>query len=845
MNGDVRGIVVLTSGWALRMARAHSRLLGTDCKHDTSAGRSMWSSARAATPKGWVPTVAWIAPTEDTELIQSALLVLADNVACHDPSCNHAVQIEWGQHGHPGSYRRRRVCRRWYQPRLCCDKHVPTLKAAEMAGYGDPIFDGYHSYHCVGDQLRKIGLQGEAACEVSWLFRLWTRSMTDEQAVSMRRHVVSHMLDRIAANSPPWTLEQALQFIDYFDKCWHLPPLIRDAQIDKCRLSLDADLAPSTGANEGDHRWFDEHFFNCQINRDVTTVVMNTAGMASNGQLIRGYFDSAEQRFAHRQPSVSVDVRLCNARAAFEFLTEWTAFTTNEEPDADGVFRPWSMRLDFFADEAVIAQQHVRGNRRHLRPSARVRSRGSAAGDGESFFVRHFVHSHCLKRHEDHSLHSFNRMPEILEPVRRELKHGGSLSFTQDGFYAIHGATGRCECMASTYHGVRSAFGACKHERFLKLVCQMRSSGSVDEAEAIVQGAWDDLRQLVYHREKSKPELVRCQELYKYASDKRHHWSNYETLLEALGTNDSVPPTGKSTGLPEDEEHEQLLQANAAQHSSSETHSCIFTSDDLGLVFVPCGLFGVQVVACMKRRDGSPGPAPHTGSALSPGDLVTRIDGVADLSRCVEKSGKLSLAIAPPITLHFKRSWRHVGDESSESHIDDAAVPAGGTWKDGDVYIVESILKSRQADESTEYLCKWEGWSDEYNSWEPEANILDELLIEDYLRRTGKERPEPMSDSSEDLMEEAVTQPTMKAAATGRPAKRKPKFPSQRPAGAPRRRGKKPCRRRPDDFPMLDVPAASLSMRERAALCKERLLAESEDEVLAAQERVDSMTYVE
>ena len=99
----------------------------------------------------------------------AALLVLAENVACHDPSCNHAVQIEWGQHGHPGSYRRRRVCHRWYQPRLCCDKHVPTLKAAEMAGYGEPIFDGYHSYHCVGEQLKKIGMQGEAASEVSWL----------------------------------------------------------------------------------------------------------------------------------------------------------------------------------------------------------------------------------------------------------------------------------------------------------------------------------------------------------------------------------------------------------------------------------------------------------------------------------------------------------------------------------------------------------------------------------------------------------------------------------------------------------------------------------------------------
>ena len=711
-DGNVRGIVVLASGWALRMARDHSRLLGTDCKHDTSAGRSMWSSARAATPRGWVPTVAWIAPTEDTQLIHSALLVLAENVACHDANCNHAVQIEWGQHGHPGSYRRRLVCRRWYQPRLCCDKHVPTLKAAKMAGYGDPIFDGYHSYNCVGDQLKKIGLQGEAASEASWLFRLWTRSMSDEQAANMRRHVVTHMLDRTAANSPLWTLQQALQFIDYFDKCWHLPPLIRDAQIDECRLSLDADLAPSTGANEGDHRWFDEHFFNCQINRDVTTVVMNTAGVASNGQLIRGYFDSAEQRFAHRQPTVSVDVRLCNARAALEFLNEWMAFHDNEEPDTDGCYRPWSERLPSFADKAVIAQQPVRGNRR------RLRSDDNAAGGAESedFFVRHFVDSHCLKRHADHSLYSFNHMPESLEPVRRELKHGGSLSFTRDGFYAIHGATGRCECMASTYHGVRSAFGVCKHERFRNLVCQVRSASSGDDAQAIVQGAWDDLRHLVHHREKSKPELVRCQELYKYSSDKRHRLSDCEALLHALATNNSVPPTGKSTGLPEDEEHEQLLQANAAQSSSqgaaSETHSCIFSTDDFGLAFVPFGPFGVQVVACIIRQDGSPGPAPHTGSALNPGDLVTCIDGVTDLSACVQKSGKLSLAIAPPIIVHFKRSWRPVGDESGESRIDDAAAPVGGTWKDGDVFIVESIVGLRQVEESTQYLCKWEGWSD-------------------------------------------------------------------------------------------------------------------------------------
>ena len=44
---------------------------------------------------------------------------------------------------------------------------------------------------------------------------------------------------------------------------------------------------------------------------------------------------------------------------------------------------------------------------------------------------------------------------------------------------------------------------------------------------------------------------------------------------------------------------------------------------------------------------------------------------------------------------------------------------------------------------------------------------------------------------------------------------------------------------------MMEVPPASLSMCERAALCKERLLAVIEDEAIAAQERVDSMTYVE
>ena len=838
-DGSVVGIVVLASGWSLRMACENPRLLGTDCKHDTSAGKSMWSSARVATPKGWAPAIAWIAPTETTDLLEAALLVLAENVACRDARCRHAVQVEWGQHGH-GSYRRRLECARWYRPRLCCDKHMPTLKAAKSAGYGDPILDGYHAYHCVGDQLNKIGIHGEAAVEAMWLFRLWTRSADDAQAADMRECVVAHTLERAAAASPPWTLEQAILFIDYFDKCWHLPPSIRRAQIDQCRLSLDADLTPSTGANEGDHRWFDEHFFHCQINRDVTTVVMNTAGVAADGRPIRGYFDSAEQRYAHKEPTVSVDVRLCEARAALEFLSLVEPFWNPEAEDvlADG-WQPWSERLPEFAGNAV----------------------GAYGESDDAVFVQHFAWK-CLKRHEDSSLHSFSPMPKCLEPMLHELKHGGPHSFSMDGYYAIDPTTGRCECMASTYHGVRSAFGPCKHERFCKLVMEVRAAHGAEAVVAIVQREYNKVRHLVYHREKSKPALVRCDALFVAADPKaRASFQYVPALLVALAENNSVPPTGKSTGLPEDDEHEQLLQANVAQPAGDvcETCTCTFATSDLGIAFVVCGTHGVQAVAYVKLRDGTTlGPARHAGAVLRPGDLVTRIDGVNDLSGCVGMSGLLELSISPPLKLHFKRNWRPLQGEVGKAGepLTDAASATGASagassdqWAAGSTWIVETILKSRECDAGMEYYCRWEGWSTAYDSWEPEEHILDDMLIEDYWRRAGKPRPtmdahEADEDANDEPdVAEPITQPT---AATGRPAKRKAKFPSQRPSGAPRRRGKKPCRRRPDELAMLEVPPASLDMSVRVAQCKERLLSRAgEEEEAAAQECVNGMTYVE
>ncbi|XP_050298403.1 polycomb group protein Pc [Anthonomus grandis grandis] len=47
------------------------------------------------------------------------------------------------------------------------------------------------------------------------------------------------------------------------------------------------------------------------------------------------------------------------------------------------------------------------------------------------------------------------------------------------------------------------------------------------------------------------------------------------------------------------------------------------------------------------------------------------------------------------------------------------------------VYEAEKIIKKRKSRKGvTEYYVKWKGWSQKYNTWEPEENILDERLIE-------------------------------------------------------------------------------------------------------------------
>jgi hypothetical protein len=59
--------------------------------------------------------------------------------------------------------------------------------------------------------------------------------------------------------------------------------------------------------------------------------------------------------------------------------------------------------------------------------------------------------------------------------------------------------------------------------------------------------------------------------------------------------------------------------------------------------------------------------------------------------------------------------------------------------EDDDVYAVERILSERRGKRGeSEYLCRWEGWGAEADSWEPARHILDEQLIADFERERGE-----------------------------------------------------------------------------------------------------------
>ena len=54
------------------------------------------------------------------------------------------------------------------------------------------------------------------------------------------------------------------------------------------------------------------------------------------------------------------------------------------------------------------------------------------------------------------------------------------------------------------------------------------------------------------------------------------------------------------------------------------------------------------------------------------------------------------------------------------------------------VFAAEAITKKRVRKGKTEYFVKWKGWSPKHSTWEPEENILDPRLIQQFTQRKRK-----------------------------------------------------------------------------------------------------------
>lgn len=52
-----------------------------------------------------------------------------------------------------------------------------------------------------------------------------------------------------------------------------------------------------------------------------------------------------------------------------------------------------------------------------------------------------------------------------------------------------------------------------------------------------------------------------------------------------------------------------------------------------------------------------------------------------------------------------------------------------------ETYAVEKVLRKRIVREKVEYLLKWAGFSSKHNSWEPEENVVGNVLIEEFNRK--------------------------------------------------------------------------------------------------------------
>ena len=92
------------------------------------------------------------------------------------------------------------------------------------------------------------------------------------------------------------------------------------------------------------------------------------------------------------------------------------------------------------------------------------------------------------------------------------------------------------------------------------------------------------------------------------------------------------------------------------------------------------------------------------------------------------------------------------------------------------VFAVEAITKKRLKKGRTEYLVKWKGYSPRYSTWEPEENILDPRLIQQFIMKEQNKMLDNKTEGSVETLSPApAITPSIKRG-------RKPKSESQEKA---------------------------------------------------------------
>lgn len=295
--------LVLATAWGLEQARS-ARMISIDAKCDTVTGiRSKWVSVRFKTARGLsAPGCVWITPEEPAETVTLGICALQCNMRCNVPSCPHTL-IE--THGGDGHYERRLSCQLWWLPPAVLDKHIPSFNGLRSAGLMRLFLCAWHGYNCFDSRLIEIGFTDKAADIANWGFRLLTRAATDEKSFDLRDALACMLVRHAAMPDRLWTLDQAEELIEYIDKCWMYPNMIRLSWIDAPRLELvkkqgKAGFLNATSINEGSHQKWDSIMMKSQQNRLISETIVKTLGITADGQLAVGgsFFQDAQTRWS-------------------------------------------------------------------------------------------------------------------------------------------------------------------------------------------------------------------------------------------------------------------------------------------------------------------------------------------------------------------------------------------------------------------------------------------------------------------------------------------------------------------------------------------------------------------